>query len=312
MKRCPITYEPLAADRRGRYSLRGLRQLARGLTDLADLEWSAEQQRREAATRATKMSIQGVQPKLSARLAVKAGRFEVVDKGGRYILKPQTVMYANVPENEALTMRLAGLSGIRVPVHGLVHSVDGSWTYFVQRFDRLGRGHKRAVEDFAQLSGRTRDTKYDSSMEQVVETLEKFCTFPAVEKVELFRRTLFCFLTGNEDMHLKNFSLIIDDGIVKLSPAYDLVNTTITLSRAREEFALPLRGKKRRLTRRDLMLYFGRDRLGLAEAMLEDTTASLTSALGGWQSEIDSSFLPASAREDYAALVQARRERLGF
>ncbi len=209
MKRCPITYQPISGDDELKYSRHGLRMLSRSLTCLDDLTLSAEEQRREAMARATKMSIQGVQPKLSARLLVKEGRFEVVDRGGRYILKPQTHLYPNLPENEDLTMRLARTVGIELPLHGLVFSADGSLTYFIRRFDRGARSRKLAVEDFAQLAGLTRATKYAFSMERLIPILDRYCTFPAVEKLELFRRTLFCYLTGNEDMHLKNFSLIV-------------------------------------------------------------------------------------------------------
>lgn len=264
------------------YSREGLRRLSRSLTQLADLPYSAEEQRREAFAWATKMSVQGVQPKLSATLRVRAGRFEIVDQGGDYILKPQTVHYPHVPENEDLTMRLAAQAGIAVPWHGLIRSRDGSWTYAIRRFDRLPRGRKLAVEDFAQLGGRTRQTKYDASMEQLAAILERHATFPVVEKVELLHRTLFCFLTGGENLHLKNISLITSGRRVQLSPAYDLVNSTIALTRATEELALPLRGKKRQLRRRDLVEYYGGERLGL----------------------------PQAAQSRYLGLLQERRERL--
>ena len=133
MNRCPITYEECGDSK---YSDRGLKRLSRNLTYLSDLPYSAEEQIKEAAARADKMSIQGVQPKLSAVLSPKKSGFEIVDRGGRYILKPQVPAYFQVPENEDLTMRLAANIGIEVPLHGLVYSKDGSMTYFVMRFDR--------------------------------------------------------------------------------------------------------------------------------------------------------------------------------
>ena len=144
-----------------------------------------------------------------------------------------------MPENEDLTMRMAGVVGIDVPLHGLVYAKDGSLTYFIKRFDRKGRQEKIAVEDFAQLAGKDRDTKYRSTMEAVVKVLDQFCTFPLIEKARLFKLVLFNFLTGNEDSHLKNFSLMRRVPIIELSPAYDLLNTTIVI-RAQEEIALPL------------------------------------------------------------------------
>ncbi len=308
--RCPITYDPLPPGATSRYSARGLRLLSPRLTELADLGYSAEEQRREALARAAKMSIQGVQPKLSARLAVSAGMFEFVDRGGTFILKPQTGDYAHLPENEDLTMRLAAAIGIEVPLHGMIFSVDGSLTYFVQRFDRRGRRKKVAVEDFAQLSGRSRETKYAASMEDVAGVIDQYATFPLVDKLDLFVRTVFCFLCGNEDMHLKNFSLVTRDGRVSLSPAYDLVNTTLAIHGTREELALPVRGRKNRLSRGDLVDDFGRERLRLPARAIGAAEGRVRAGLASWPATIAASFLPENARQRYAEIVQDREARL--
>ncbi len=249
MADCPITLEPLADGEI--YSKAGLRSLHPRLTHLQPLALSQEEQLRQARLRSDKMSIQGVQPKLSAILKLKEGNFEVVDCGGRFILKPNPPPYEEVPANEALTMTLAKHAGIEVPPHGLIRAVDSSWVYVIRRFDRVGRKDRLHVEDFAQLSGATRDTKYASSLEQIAKLVETHCSFPAVAKAELARRLLFCFLIGNEDMHLKNFSLIVDKGKVSLAPAYDFLNSTLVLENASEESALPLRGRKRKLSKED-------------------------------------------------------------
>jgi serine/threonine-protein kinase HipA len=158
-----------------------------------------------------------------------------------------------LPENEDVTMRLAAQAGIEVPFHDMVRSKDGSLTYFVKRFDRVARKDRVPEEDFAQFTGNSRDTKYDSSMEKV----SKVCTFPALERGKLFRRTIFSFLVGNEDMHLKNLSLVSIAEKTELSPAYDLLSSTLALEgAAKEEVALPIRGKKSKLTREDLAEYF--------------------------------------------------------
>jgi serine/threonine-protein kinase HipA len=122
---------------------------------------------------------------------------------------------------------MATLIGLEVPVHGLVYSKDSSMTYFIKRFDRLGKTKKLAVEDFAQLSGGDRHTKYNISMEKVIAITNELCTFPKIELLKLFKLTLFNFLIGNEDMHLKNFSLITRGNNITLSPSYDLLNSTI-------------------------------------------------------------------------------------
>lgn len=310
MKFCPITFNPITDSET--YSAEGLRLLSPRLKALSPLAYSAEEQRREAMAMASKLSIQGVQPKLSARLNVKAGRFEIVDRRGRYILKPQVEHYPFLPENEALTMLLAGLVGIAVPLHGLVRSRDGTFTYFIRRFDRKGLTGKIHVEDFAQLSGASRETKYRSSMEQVAEIIERYCTFPLIEKQKLLKRTLFSFLVGNEDMHLKNFSLIEEGTRVRLSPAYDLVNSTLAVAAPKEELALPVRARKNKLTRSDLVDYFGLERLALTKGTVSDVLSDLHLMLPTWVALIRQSFLPAALRDRYEAIVRERAQRLAL
>ena len=308
MKICPITLEPVEGD--GLYSLSGLRAVHPRLENLQPLHLTQEEQLREARLRADKMSIQGVQPKLSAVLKPKESRFEIVDRGGQFILKPNPPPFEEVPANEALTMTLAEVAGLEVPPHGLIPASDGSWVYFVRRFDRKGRKERLHQEDFAQLTGGARETKYNSSLEQVAKVVETHCTFPAIEKAKLARLLLFCFLTGNEDMHLKNFSLVVRKGVVCLSPAYDLLNTTLVLGNASEESALPLRGKKRKLTRNDWVDYFCRERLGLLPAILDPILHSLDAARDAWLRKIENSYLSTSAKVGYLEIMSERRSRL--
>jgi len=306
MSRCPLTYETCNS----RYSSAGLKKLSRYLTDLQPLPYNSSELRKEAAARASKISIQGVQPKLSARLQVKEQRFALVDRGGHYILKPQVVDYLQVPENEDVTMRLAALAGIDVPLHGLLYGRDGELIYFIKRFDRFGRNGKIHVEDFAQLSGHDRDTKYRSSMEQVARLVETFCTFPVVEKVKLLRLTLFSFLVGNEDMHLKNFSIIRNNEVISLSPAYDLLNTTIILARPEEEMALPLHGRKNRLQRDDFIEYFARERLRLSGKVIEKMLDRFSRVRSEWEAMIKISFLSKELKEKYCDILAERFARI--
>jgi len=307
MNRCPITYNP-CGDKR--YSVAGLKLLSTGLLSLKDLEYTAEEQRQEAFNRASRMSIQGIQPKLSARLNIKKEKFEIVDTGGRYILKPQHQFFPEMPENEDLTMKLASEIGLEIPVHGLIWSKDKTLTYFIRRFDRKGQNDKVAVEDFAQLAGLTRDTKYDYSMEEVVDLINKFCTFPAIEKLILFKLVIFNYLTGNDDHHLKNFSIITEDGKVKLSPCYDLLNTTIEYRKPDEEIALPLKGKKKRLTYNNLIEYFGLGRCELTAKSVDKVLDTISSAIPVWKSLIDSSFLSNGMKEKYLKLLETRLHNL--
>ncbi len=307
MNRCPITYE-WCDD--ARYSEAGLRLLSPRLAVLHDFPFTKAEQVREAVARAAKMSIQGVQPKLSVKLNIGKGIFEVTDTGGTFIIKPPQDYYPELPENEDLTMRLARVMGIEVPLHGMIYAVDGSRSYFIKRFDRLARGKKTAVEDFAQLSGNTRETKYKSSMEKVGEIVEQYCTFPLIDKLKLFRLTLFSFLCGNEDMHLKNFSLIRREGKIELSPAYDLVNSTIALSKPTEEMALSIAGRKSKLTRNNLVDYFGKERLGLTEKVIELELANAEHCVEQWRAIIGISFLSDEMKENYSNVITERSRRI--
>ena len=303
MSLCPITYTPCGESR---YSEAGLKLLGGGLRTLKDLEYTAEEQRKEAFNRAAKMSIQGVQPKLSAVLSIKDGKFILVDKGGRYILKPQHQFYTQLPENEDLTMKLANEIGLEIPIHGLLWSKDNTLTYFIKRFDRKGQNDKVPVEDFAQLAGLSRDTKYDYTMEKIVKLIDHYCTFPAIERIKLFKLVIFNYLIGNEDSHLKNFSIITDDNQIRLSPCYDLVNSTIILKEQNEEIALTLKGKKKHLTRNILVNYFGVEICGLTEKSIEKVLETITLAIPKWKTLIDISFLSKVMKGKYLDLLDGR------
>jgi serine/threonine-protein kinase HipA len=239
---------------------------------------------------------------------VTEGIFEVTDRGGEFILKPQNTLYPQLPENEDLTMRLAEEIGFDIPMHGLIYSKDQKLTYFIKRFDRYGKGNKYSVEDFAQLAGKSRDTKYDYSMEKVAGIIDNYCTFPSIEKIKLFKLSIFNFLTGNEDQHLKNFSLITKDNKVTLTPFYDLINTTISLANPIEEIALPLKGKKNKLSRKILIEYWGKERLGLNDQLLNQTLNTINDNFESWMALINKCFLSKEMKEKYIALLDERRK----
>lgn len=309
MNRCPITYEEIE-DGRG-YSSKGLSLLSRNIDDLLPFPYSLEEQLQIASELAAKISIQGVQPKISVRLEVKRKSFVAVEKKGQYILKPQNPMFSHLPENEDLTMKLAALAGLEVPVHGLARAKDGSLFYFIRRFDRHGRGEKIAVEDFAQLAGRSRDTKYSYSLEKVVNLIDTYMTFPVIEKAKFFRLVLFNFLTGNEDAHLKNYSIILLNGTYQFSPCYDLINSTLAMGgTAAEESALPLAGKKSGLTRNDFLRYLARERLRLTAKVTASITEELKESIPAWEGMIEKSFLPPEKRGRFHSMVIERAGRL--
>jgi serine/threonine-protein kinase HipA len=307
MNICPITYEP-CGDKA--YSVKGLKLLSQNLDHLEPFAYSAEEQREEAMARAVKLSIQGVQPKLSAIVNIKDRRFDLVDQEGRYILKPQHQTYPQLPENEDLTMRMAEEAGISVPLHGLIWSKDQSLTYFIKRFDRAGHKDKIPVEDFAQLASLSRETKYNYTMERAVVLMDTYCTFPVIEKAKFFRIVLFNYLTGNEDMHMKNYSLITRENKTTLSPAYDLINSTIVLKGGAEEIALSIAGKKKNLKRKDLVDYFGKERCGLPHKIIDNHLLALSQAKDIWFTLIEKSFLSGELKEKYRLLLTARIKTL--
>lgn len=306
MNRCPITYELCGTEK---YSEKGLRLIAPKLTALNDLPFTAAEQRQEAANRANKLSIQGVQPKLSAVISVVNQQFEIVDQFGNYIIKPQNDIFPELPENEDVTMKMAKVYGLEVPFHGLVYSKDGSLSYFVKRFDRYSKGKKYATEDFAQLSGNSRDTKYDYTMEKLVKVIDEFCTFPAIAKADFFKRVLFCFITGNEDMHLKNFSVITKAGKTTLAPVYDFLNSSISIKNPQEELALSLKGKKSNFKAAEWIDYYAKERLELNDKTIDIILSDMNKSVSKWTELVEISFLSDVMKEKYLKLMENRIKR---
>lgn len=305
MRRCPITYELIEENQK--YSKKGLQLLSKSLHELNDFPYTPQEQIQKAAEYSDKLSIQGVQPKLSIKLNVKKSHFEITANGGQFILKPPHNIYKEIPQNEDLTMRLAKSLFFDVPLHGMIYNIDDTLSYFIKRFDRM-RGGKIAVEDFSQLLGYTRDTKYESSMEQVVSVIDKHCSFPFIEKLKLFRLMLFNFIVGNEDMHLKNFSLIRRGDKIELSPVYDLLSTSLAME-TREETALPIKGKKNKLTRSDFDS-FGRERLKIPSEHIDKQYVGFQNVVPTWKALISISFLSQDSKEKYLQLISGRLNRL--
>ena len=312
MSNCPITYE---SCKEKKYSVSGLKKFSRRLNTIHDFPYSAAEQRTESALRASKMSVQGIQPKLSTRLNLQKACFEITDKGGRYLIKPQHDVYPELPENEDLCMRLATLAGITVPLHALIYCKDNTFSYVIKRFDREGRSGKLAIEDFAQLAKMDRNTKYNFSMERLIPILD-ICTFPSIERVRLFRRCIFNYLIGNEDMHLKNFSLITKENKIELAPAYDFLSTTTAFMSSGksldqiEETALSLKGKKRKLTKNIWINYFAKDRLQLNSAIIDEECNRFSSSFDQWYNLINISFLSPAGRNTLIDLIKKRRQLL--
>ncbi len=196
-----------------------------------------------------KMSISGVQPKLSVAVNKKTGTLEVAPSGSTHILKPSPESFPFLSENENLCMNLAREMSIETPPHGLVKMSDGRLAYLVRRFDRGDKGEKIHVEDFSQLLERS--DKYNGSAEQIGKFLKRHSSVPFIDTQKLFVRLLFYFLIGNGDAHLKNFSMVQSASGNRLAPAYDIVSSRVVLPSESDEMALFVNGRKNRIDMRD-------------------------------------------------------------
>lgn len=199
-----------------------------------------------------RIAITGVQPKLSVTLEKhqNTGRLTIVGLWGEYILKPQHDSLPAMPETEDLTMHLADIFGVEVCSHTLLRASDGSLVYLAKRFDR-DKHKKIHVEDFCQLSEFLTENKYKGSYERAGKLILTHCTSSGLDILKYFELLLFCYLTGNNDMHLKNFSLIHKAESIDFSPAYDLLNVNLVFPKDTEEMALLLNGRKKNIHIRD-------------------------------------------------------------
>lgn len=255
-------------------------------------------------------SLTGVQPKLSLNLNKHDGcnRLTIVGLWGDYIFKPQTEAYPQLPENEDLTMHLAEAAKIKVVPHSLIRLSDGKLGYITKRIDRTKNGEKIDMEDMCQLTLHPTEYKYKSSYEQIARTITKYSSTPKLDLTNYMQLLLYCFVTGNNDMHLKNFSLYRPEKDYLLAPAYDLLNTTIVNPKDKEELALPLSGRKTKLRVADF-LNTART-IGLEESVVLRLINGLQKALPKWQVLIQSSFLDENMKKEYQELIMSRLSRL--
>ncbi|MBS6577871.1 HipA domain-containing protein [Parabacteroides goldsteinii] len=255
----------------------------------------------------SQVTITGVQPKLSVDLKKEKGgekRFTIVGLWGGYILKPQTEQYANLPENEDLTMHLARLAKINTVPHSLIRFKDGSLAYITKRIDRDKKGNKIPMEDMCQLTEKLTEQKYKGSHEQIAKKIVEFSAYPVLDLINYVEVLLFCYLTGNADMHLKNFSLYKKIKETTLTPAYDLLSTKLVIPEDTEELALTLNGKKRKLKRSDFDNLL--KTMKVEDKVIENTYNKFRKVLPLWYDFIDISFLPNQLRIDYKALIEHR------
>ena len=254
---------------------------------------------REIITAST--TVTGVQAKLSLDIsrghAGEPQRFTIVGLWGRFILKPQTDRFANLPENEDLTMHMAEAAGIKTVPHSLIRFADGELCYLTRRVDRTKKGAKIAMEDMCQLSERLTEDKYKGSYERIAKLIRRYSSAPLLDIVNFWEVVLFSWLTGNADMHLKNFSLFRPAFYYMLTPAYDLLSTALAMPEDDEELALTLNGKKKRIKREDFEIAM-RDS-GLEEKAISNLFLRFSKAIPKWHELITESFLPLNLQKAY-------------
>ncbi len=254
-------------------------------------------------------TLTGVQAKLSLDID-KGGRnrpdrFTIVGLWGKFILKPQTDTYRALPELEDVTMHMAEAARIATVPHALIRFRDGELCYITRRVDRRDDGSKVPMEDMCQLTERLTEYKYKGSYEQIAKAIRRYSAAPQLDVVNFWEVVVFSWITGNADMHLKNFSLYNPDGAgYTLTPAYDMLSTHLAMPEDNEELALTLNGKKRKLRRDDFIKSITSS--GVDAKVIDNMARRFGRALPQWFWLIDRSFLPEDMRRAYKGLILRR------
>lgn len=252
-------------------------------------------------------SLSGVQRKISLRLGDEPRTLMVATDKAQFICKPQAQTFPSLPENEHVTMKLAALTGITVPPCGLLRLRDDSLAYVVRRFDRTDDGGKLMQEDFCQLAEKAPKEKYDSSYERCGKLVLRYASEPIVEALRFFRLVVFSFLSGNGDMHMKNFSLLRSaDGFYRLSPAYDLLCTMLVIPD--DQLALSVDGNKKLPSKKQWLALA--KACGVPDKPALRVLADVAKVRAAALALIGRSYLPLDMREAYAALISVRAEHL--
>ncbi len=258
------------------------------------------------------VAVPGVQPKLSLSLVNNSigrskERFTVVGTlGGKYILKPPSEHYPEMPQNEHVTMRIAEAFDLKTVQSSLIRLQSGELSYITKRIDRTGDGEKIHMLDMFQILEAV--DKYKSSMEKIGKAIGQYSDDTLLDQLYFFELTLFSFITGNNDMHLKNFSMInISDKWI-LAPAYDLLNVAIANPGDDEQLALTLEGKKKKL-KREHFVRLGQV-MGLNEKQIEGVFKRMEKNKTKAEAWIKDSFLSKDYKKKYLKVLKERQNRL--
>ncbi|SFT50960.1 serine/threonine-protein kinase HipA [Algoriphagus locisalis] len=312
MNRCLHCYEPLNANLKGDYHLRCIKEFF-GTTHAPLLPYRLSEMEvlaKEAAE--SSITVPGVQPKLSLGWIKTEledghqGRLTILDAlEGMYIMKPQNAQYPQMPENEHLSMKLAELFKIEVVPCTMIRLASGELSYLTKRIDRKKDKSKVHMIDFMQIL--ELEDKYKGTMETLGKTIGEMSANTLLDKMRFFELSVFNYIIGNNDMHLKNFSMWLTDHGWTLSPAYDLLNVKIILPKDKEDTALLLGGKKMNFDKG----YF--DRLGIFLKLNEKQINSVYKRLQKWIPKaltlIEQSFLNEDLKKEYTEMVILNAKR---
>ena len=255
-------------------------------------------------------TLTGVQAKLSLHLDRHEGskRLTIVGLWGDIIFKPQTQSYKTLPENEDLTMHLAEIAKIKVVPHTLIRLQDGTLGYLTKRIDRTSEGGKIPMEDMCQLTERQTEYKYKSSYEQIAKVIAKHSYVPLLDLTDFYEQVFFNWLVGNNDMHLKNYSLYAPKGKWVLTPAYDLLSVSMVNPKDTEELALTLNAKKKRIKKSDFIRAM--ETSGISPKVFDNILAKYRKLLPKFNEIIDLSFLDEEDKDLYKQSIASRLARI--
>jgi serine/threonine-protein kinase HipA len=263
---------------------------------------------------AQRVIVTGVQPKLSLGFTgvEENNRLTIVGAlNGKYILKPPFEMYPQIPEIEALSMLLAQACGIATVPFLLIPMKSGELAYLTRRIDRTVRNEKYAMEDACQFTGRLTEHKYLGSYEQIAKGIITFAQNPLLDVVKFYEYVIVSFLIGNNDMHLKNFSLIaFADNHYQLVPVYDMVAVKLLIPEDPEELALNLNGKKRKLKRSDFNEAMAKAQI--PEKAIENLWNRIENGIQNWQDIIGNCFLSDELKEVLLQLISTRAKQVNL
>ena len=312
MKNCLACLQPLEKNE-GNYHSRCLADFWQQDTPVLQLDYSLfELEKLAKENIVQRIIVPGVQPKLSLGFTghQEDNRLTIVGAlDGRYILKPPYQQYPQMPEVESLSMLMAQACGIATVPFLLIPLKDGELAYLTRRIDRDSQGNKYAMEDACQFTEKLTEHKYRGSYEQIAKAILKYNGNRLLDVVSFYEQVIVSYLIGNNDMHLKNFSLIAKKpGTYELAPAYDILAVQLLMPEDDEELALTLNGKKNKIKRQDFDAAMINS--GIPKRAVENLWVRIERGYRGWKELISNSFLTNENKKGLEELLKLKQKQL--